>query len=66
MVGQSRRMSNAPSHELNEIAEILAAGLLRLMVRKSSPNSLINRDNPLDFEGGAQRHVQRQDEDVGA
>lgn len=58
--------ASAETNDLSEVADVLAAGLLRLMVRKSSPNSLVNRDNPLDFQGGAQRHVQRQDEDVGA
>jgi hypothetical protein len=43
-------MSSAASHPLAELAEILAAGLLRLQSRKSSPNSPLETDSPLDCE----------------
>ena len=36
--------------ELSEIATILAAGLLRLRARKSSPNSTVKADSSLDCE----------------
>jgi hypothetical protein len=38
------------TEHLTEIAEILAAGLLRLRGRKSSPNSPSETDSPLDCE----------------
>jgi hypothetical protein len=37
-----------PTEHLIEIATILAAGLLRLQSRKSSPNSPSETDSPLD------------------
>jgi hypothetical protein len=39
-----------PTEHLTEIASILAAGLLRLRSRKSSPNSPSQTDSPLDCE----------------
>jgi hypothetical protein len=39
-----------PTEHLTEIATILAAGLLRLRSRKSSPNSPSEADSPLDCE----------------
>jgi hypothetical protein len=39
-----------PTEHLIEIANILAAGLLRLQSRKSSPNSPSGTDSPLDCE----------------
>jgi hypothetical protein len=39
-----------PTEHLIEIATILAAGLLRLQGRKSSPNSPCETDSPLDCE----------------
>jgi len=39
-----------PTEYLTEIATILAAGLLRLRSRKSSPNSSCETDSPLDCE----------------
>jgi hypothetical protein len=39
-----------PTEHLTEITSILAAGLLRLRGRKSSPNSLSESDSPLDCE----------------
>jgi hypothetical protein len=39
-----------PTEHLTEIATILAAGLLRLQSRKSSPNSPLETDSPLDCE----------------
>jgi hypothetical protein len=41
-----------PADRLTEIATVLAAGLLRLRSRKSSPNSLSRPDSPLDCERG--------------
>jgi hypothetical protein len=38
------------AEHLTEIATILAAGLLRLQTRKSSPNSPIQADTSLDCE----------------
>ena len=38
------------TEHLTEIATILAAGLLRLRSRKSSPNSPSETDSPLDCE----------------
>jgi hypothetical protein len=38
------------TERLTEIATILAAGLLRLRSRKSSPNLLSETDSPLDCE----------------
>jgi hypothetical protein len=38
------------SAPLSELAEILAAGLLRLRTRKSSPNLLSETDSPLDCD----------------
>jgi hypothetical protein len=40
------------TEHLTEIASILAAGLLRLRSRKSSPNSPCETDSPLDCEPG--------------
>ena len=39
-----------PTEHLTEITSILAAGLLRLQSRKSSPNSPLETDSPLDCE----------------
>jgi hypothetical protein len=44
------------SQYLGEIATILAAGLLRLQSRKSSPNSPSETDSPLDCEPVFGRH----------
>ena len=38
----------SPAEHLTEIASILAAGLLRLQGRKSSPNSTFKTDSQLD------------------
>jgi hypothetical protein len=38
------------TEHLIEIATILAAGLLRLQSQKSSPNSPLESDSPLDCE----------------
>jgi hypothetical protein len=51
-----RGMSSAAPHHLAELAEILAAGLLRLRSRKSSPNSPCETDSPLDCEPVFGRH----------
>ena len=42
-----------PAERLTEIAAILAAGLLRLQGRKSSPNLPAARDSSLDCEGNS-------------
>jgi hypothetical protein len=42
--------TEVPHDHLTEIATILAAGLLRLRSRKSSPNSPSETDSPLDCE----------------
>jgi hypothetical protein len=57
--------SNNNSNGLDEIASILALGLLRLHARKSSLISPEKRDNPLDFEPMSHGHVQREREDIG-
>ena len=49
---------------LTEIAALLAAALLRLQDRKSSPISPAKRDSPLDFEPGSHRHGPREHEDL--
>ena len=56
---------NRNSDGLGEIAGILALGLLRLNVRKSSLISPENRDNPLDCKPGSRGHVQREREEIG-
>jgi hypothetical protein len=43
--------SDSTQERVGEIAAILAAGLLRLQSRKSSPNSPAARDSSLDCEG---------------
>jgi hypothetical protein len=52
-----------PADHLTEIATILAAGLLRLQSRKSSPNSPPETDSPLDCEPVFCRHETRKFED---
>ena len=47
---QWRMPTENPTEYLIEIATILAAGLLRLRTRKSSPNSPFRTDSPLDCE----------------
>jgi len=42
--------AEVPPDQLTEIAIILAAGLLRLRSRKSSPNLPSKADSPLDCE----------------
>jgi hypothetical protein len=39
------------SSAVDEVASILAAGLLRLQSRKSSPNLPVESDSLLDYEG---------------
>jgi hypothetical protein len=51
--------------KLGEIGALLAAALLRLQDRKSSPNSAGNRDKSLDFEAVSHGHVGREREDIG-
>lgn len=47
---------NSADH-LTEIATILAAGLLRLLSPKSSPNLSANADSSLDCEGHSEGDV---------
>jgi hypothetical protein len=48
---ESIRQTNCTgSAALSELAEILAAGLLRFRTRKSSPNLPCETDSPLDCE----------------
>lgn len=56
---------NRNSDGLGEIAGILALGLLRLNVRKSSLISTEKRDNPLDLDPVPHGHVRREREDIG-
>jgi hypothetical protein len=46
-------MTDSESHSCKEIATILAAGLLRLQGRKSSPNLPALGDVSLDCEGNS-------------
>lgn len=46
-----------PADRLTEIAAILAAGLLRLSSRKSSPDLPARGDSPLDCEAAIRRHI---------
>lgn len=41
---------------LSEIAEILAAGLMRVMARKSSPNYVPSRESSLDISAAKSGH----------
>ena len=50
---------------MEEVSAILAAGLLRLRSRKSSPNSPSETDSPLDCERVFCRHVTGNFEDYG-
>jgi hypothetical protein len=45
--------AESQTERLTEIAAILAAGLLRLQGRKSSPNLPAARDSLLDWEGNS-------------
>ena len=51
MLATSYSDSHQVQDRLGEIATILAAGLLRLQTRKSSPNLPSETDSPLDCEG---------------
>jgi hypothetical protein len=53
---QWRMSAESHTEYLTEIATILAAGLLRLRSRKSSPNSPTEADSPLDCERVFCRH----------
>ena len=48
--------SISPHARIGEIAEILAAGLMRLMARKSSPISADPGDSSLDFSATESGH----------
>jgi hypothetical protein len=50
-----RRLSAA--ERLDEIADILAAGLMRLRARKSSPLSRDRRESSLDFSPDQRGHA---------
>jgi hypothetical protein len=45
-----------PKGRVSEIAEILAAGLMRLMARKSSPISAENGESSLDLSAAESGH----------
>jgi hypothetical protein len=45
------------AERLDEIAEILAAGLMRLRARKSSPLSCDHGESSLDFSGDQRSHA---------
>lgn len=47
----------APAERLDEIAEILAAGLMRLRARKSSPLSRDSGVSSLDFSADQRGHA---------
>ena len=55
----TNRMSAA--ERLDEIADILAAGLIRLRARKSSPLSRDHGESSLDFSPDQRGHVSAQD-----
>jgi hypothetical protein len=46
-----------PAERLDEIAEILAAGLMRLRARKSSPLSRDHGESSLDFSADRRGHA---------
>ena len=50
MILDSVTDSPPPRERLETVANILAAGLLRLQSRKSSPNSTVDVDSSLDCE----------------
>jgi hypothetical protein len=47
----------SPAERLDEIAEILATGLMRLRARKSSPLSRDHGESLLDFSGDQRGHA---------
>ena len=49
--------SDAKAERLDEIADILAAGLIRLRARKSSPLSRDRGESSLDFSPDQSGHV---------
>lgn len=53
------------SDDLTEVADILAAGLLRLLARKSSSLSGVDAAISLDCDGVEEGHVSRQCRDIG-
>jgi hypothetical protein len=50
MLATNSSDSHSGADRLGEISALLAAGLLRLQTRKSSPNSPSETDSPLDCE----------------
>jgi hypothetical protein len=65
-------MSNAlrpdlmtPAERLDDVAEILAAGLMRLKLRKSSPLSAHRGESSLDCAGHQSSHADRLMSDGG-
>jgi hypothetical protein len=56
MIFDSVTDSLPASERLETVANLLAAGLLRLRSRKSSPNSPTEADSPLDCERVFGRH----------
>jgi hypothetical protein len=63
MIFDSVTDSLLASDGLETVANLLAAGLLRLRSRKSSPNSPSEADSPLDCEGVLCRHENGKFED---
>ena len=56
MLATNSSDSHSGADRLGEISALLAAGLLRLQSRKSSPNSPSEIDSPLDCERVFCRH----------
>ena len=53
----SPTISQIPAERFSEIAEILAAGLMRLRARKSSPKSADFGESSVDFSGHQSGHA---------
>jgi hypothetical protein len=56
--------SHGRREELGEIGTLFAAGLLRLLARKSSQNSPCEAKTPLDCEAPSGGHVRKRSEDL--
>lgn len=55
---------SSAANSLNGVADILAAGFLRLLARKSSLNSPAEAKTPLDCKAKSRGHVRKKKEDV--
>jgi hypothetical protein len=65
--GSPCRVANlSTSERLDEVAEILAAGLQRLIARQSSRISADRRESSLDCAGGQSGHPNVLDGDLGS